>query len=187
LGKARLLKQIGELAIDGPKNADRTITLAHGAGAAMDTPFMAFFATALADRRFRVVRFEFPYMAAKRLTGKSKPPDREPILRETWLKVIEKVGADGHVIGGKSMSGRIASLVADEAGVAGLVCLGYPFHPVGKGHDYQTIQKQRSDGKDLSFDCTVSVKDNRDDGLGRSGKEGPEDFLQRRVVSGGDH
>lgn len=30
------------------------------------------------------------------------------------------------------MGGRIASLVADEAGVTGLVCLGYPFHPVGK-------------------------------------------------------
>ena len=30
------------------------------------------------------------------------------------------------------MGGRIASLVADEAGVAGLICLGYPFHPVGK-------------------------------------------------------
>src|SRR5476651_446073 len=98
----------------------------------MDTPFMNFFATALADRGFRVVRFEFPYMAAKRITGKSKPPDRELVLRETWLKVIEKLGHEGLVIGGKSMGGRIASLVADAAGVAGLVCLGYPFHPVGK-------------------------------------------------------
>jgi predicted alpha/beta-hydrolase family hydrolase len=35
-------------------------------------------------------------------------------------------------IGGKSMGGRIASLIADEAKVAGLVCLGYPFHPTGK-------------------------------------------------------
>jgi hypothetical protein len=52
--------------------------------------------------------------------------------RETWLKVIKKFGSTGLVIGGKSMGGRIASLVADEAGVAGLVCLGYPFHPVGK-------------------------------------------------------
>ncbi len=30
------------------------------------------------------------------------------------------------------MGGRIASMIADEAGVAGLVCLGYPFHPPGK-------------------------------------------------------
>jgi predicted alpha/beta-hydrolase family hydrolase len=121
-----------DLLINGPKNAVWTIALAHGAGAAMDTPFMNFFATGLAERGFRVVRFEFPYMVAKRATGKSKPPDREPVLRQTWMKVIEKLGPEMLLIGGKSMGGRIASLVADEAGVAGLVCLGYPFHPVGK-------------------------------------------------------
>ena len=92
---------------------------------------MSFFAMALADRGFAVVRFEFPYMIVKR-TGRSKPPDREPVLREPWLKVVEKVGRKGSVIGGKSMEGRIASLVADGAGVAVLICLGYPFHPVGK-------------------------------------------------------
>jgi uncharacterized protein len=120
------------LLIDGPKDADGTIALAHGAGAAMDTPFMNFFATNLADRGFRVVRFEFPYMAAQRATGKSRPPDREPVLREAWMRVIEELGPERLVIGGKSMGGRIASLVADDADVAGLVCLGYPFHPVGK-------------------------------------------------------
>jgi predicted alpha/beta-hydrolase family hydrolase len=118
--------------IDGPAKARTTIALAHGAGAAMDSPFLDYFAEQLGKRGYRVVRFEFPYMASKRATGKAKPPDREPVLRETWLKVIEKFGPKGLVIGGKSMGGRIASLVADEAGVAGLVCLGYPFHPVGK-------------------------------------------------------
>jgi uncharacterized protein len=121
-----------ELLINGPKKATRTVVLAHGAGAGMDTPFMDYFAKALADRKFRVARFEFPYMAAKRRTGKAKPPDREPVLRETWLKVVKRLGHEGLVIGGKSMGGRIASLIADEAGVAGLTCLGYPFHPVGK-------------------------------------------------------
>jgi predicted alpha/beta-hydrolase family hydrolase len=120
------------LLFDGPKNAATTIALAHGAGAAMDSPFMQFFARKLSDQGFRIVRFEFPYMAQKRLTGKSKPPDREPVLRETWRQVIGMLGAKGLVIGGKSMGGRIASLVADDAEVAGLVCLGYPFHPVGK-------------------------------------------------------
>ena len=71
-------------------------------------------------------------MAAKRCTGKAKPPDREPILRETWLKVVEKLGHERLVIGSKSMGGRIAGLIAGKAGVAGLTCLGYPFHPVGK-------------------------------------------------------
>src|SRR5689334_2747204 len=118
--------------IDGPQTARRTIVLAHGAGAAMDTPFMSFFAKNLAERDFQVVRFEFPYMAKKRSTGKGGPPDRETVLWDAWLSVIDKLGADGLVIGGKSMGGRIASLVADAAHVAGLVCLGYPFHPTGK-------------------------------------------------------
>ncbi len=121
-----------QLLIDSPKDAEWTIALAHGAGAAMDTPFMSTIALALAKRGFRVARFEFPYMAQRRLGGKGGPPDREPVLRETWLKVVETLGPDRLVIGGKSMGGRIASLIADEAAVAGLVCLGYPFHPVGK-------------------------------------------------------
>jgi predicted alpha/beta-hydrolase family hydrolase len=98
----------------------------------MDSPFMAYFAKGLGERGYRVVRFEFPYMTALRTTGKRKPPDREPVLRAAWLKVVEKLGVKGLVIGGKSMGGRIASLIADDAGVAGLVCLGYPVHPVGK-------------------------------------------------------
>jgi predicted alpha/beta-hydrolase family hydrolase len=121
-----------ELLFNGSTDASRIIALAHGAGVGMDSPFMDFFAKSLGESGFRVVRFEYPYMAVKRATGKAKPPDREPVLRETWLKVVQKLGRDRLVIGGKSMGGRIASLVADEAGVAGLVCLGYPFHPVGK-------------------------------------------------------
>jgi uncharacterized protein len=121
-----------ELKWDGPGAAQWSAALAHGAGAGMDSPFMDFFAKGLGKSGFRVVRFESPYMGSKRVTGRQKPPDREPVLRETWLKVVQRLGHEGLVIGGKSMGGRIASLVADEVGVAGLVCLGYPFHPVGK-------------------------------------------------------
>jgi predicted alpha/beta-hydrolase family hydrolase len=121
-----------DLLFDGPSRASRTIVLAHGAGAAMDSPFMNFFATGLADRGFRVARFEFPYMDSYRKTGKKKPPDRQDILRATWRRVVEMLGSKGLVIGGKSMGGRIASLIADEAKVSGLICLGYPFHPTGK-------------------------------------------------------
>lgn len=121
-----------DIITDGPKNSLWTIALAHGAGAGMKTPFMAAFARDLAGRGFRVARFEFPYMAAFSKTGKKRPPDNEAVLRDTWLNVVDKLGRDYLVIGGKSMGGRIASLIADEARVAGLVCLGYPFHPVGK-------------------------------------------------------
>jgi predicted alpha/beta-hydrolase family hydrolase len=116
---------------DGPADAAKRIALAHGAGAGMNTPFLTAMAAGLAARGVRVARFEFPYMAARR-QGRKAGPDRAPVLREAWLRVINELGADGLVIGGKSMGGRIASLIADEAGVRGLVCLGYPFHPVGK-------------------------------------------------------
>jgi predicted alpha/beta-hydrolase family hydrolase len=110
-----------------------TLVLAHGAGAPMDSPFMNAMAAGLASGGVRVVRFEFPYMRRRRETGERRPPDREPALRAAWLAAIAELGGGpGLVIGGKSMGGRMASLVADEAGARGLVCLGYPFHPPGR-------------------------------------------------------
>ena len=121
--------------VDGPARAPLTLVLAHGAGAPMDSPFMNAVAAGIAKEGFRVLRFEFPYMHARR-EGKRKPPDRTAVLEASWLEAIReaagKKGAKAVVIGGKSMGGRIASMVADEAGVAGLVCLGYPFHPPGQ-------------------------------------------------------
>lgn len=118
---------------DGPGTpAGVTVVLAHGAGAPMDSPFMNVVARGLAERGLRVARFEFPYMRARREEGKRRAPDREPVLRQTWLSVIAELGGGNCVIiGGKSMGGRIASMIADEAEVRGLVCLGYPFHPPG--------------------------------------------------------
>jgi predicted alpha/beta-hydrolase family hydrolase len=118
--------------VNGSSSAPITLALAHGAGVAMDSRFMNTVAEAIGGAEVRVVRFEFPYMAARRTSGKRGAPDREPVLIDSWRNVIAKLGdAAKIVIGGKSMGGRIASMVADEAGVAGLVCLGYPFHPPG--------------------------------------------------------
>src|SRR6266567_8669917 len=121
-----------ELRLDGPPDSYRTVVLAHGAGEGMDSPFLSFFATGLAERGFRVARFEFPYMAGYRRTRKKEPPDRPDVLKATWLQVVALLQSKNLVIGGKSMGGRIASLIADQPGVHGLICLGYPFHPVGK-------------------------------------------------------
>lgn len=120
---------------DGPEPGPDvpTIVLAHGAGAPMDSGFMNIVARGLAAEGIRVARFEFPYMRARREGGKNRPPDREPVLRDAWLNAIGELGGGERlVIGGKSMGGRFASMVADEAGVRGLVCLGYPFHPPGR-------------------------------------------------------
>lgn len=127
-----------EICFDGPEAAPRTLALAHGAGAGMDSPFMQAAADGLAARGVRVARFEFPYMAARRADGRKRPPNPEAKLTACWRSAIAALGGpQGLVVGGKSLGGRMASLVAaalEEEGtpVAGLVCLGYPFHPPGK-------------------------------------------------------
>lgn len=118
---------------NGAADAAITIILAHGAGAPMDSPFMEFFAIALAKNGHQVIRFEFPYMQRRRTEGGRRPPDRQPKLLDCWRSVIDACKGQGKlVIGGKSMGGRMASLIADEAEVDGLICLGYPFHALGK-------------------------------------------------------
>ncbi|UTW07718.1 alpha/beta family hydrolase [Pseudomonas benzenivorans] len=112
-----------------------TLILAHGAGAPMDSDFMTAIAELLAQRGVAVVRFEFAYMAARRLDGKRRPPSPQARLLEQWREVYARVRqqVDGPLaIGGKSMGGRMASLLADELAADALVCLGYPFHAIGK-------------------------------------------------------
>jgi predicted alpha/beta-hydrolase family hydrolase len=118
-----------------------TILLAHGAGGAMDSPWMTSMSGLLADRGIQVARFEFEYMAGRR-SGVRKPPPRGDSLVGEFRDAVAAVSERPLLIGGKSMGGRVASLVADElhaAGdVAGLVCLGYPFHPLGKPEQLRT-------------------------------------------------
>jgi predicted alpha/beta-hydrolase family hydrolase len=119
----------GGMILDGPADGP-TIVLAHGAGAPMDSPFLNVVAAGLAAGGLRVARFEFPYMRRRRETGERRAPDREPALRAAWKEAMGGLGGGERlVIGGKSLGGRMASLVADETGARGLVCLGYPFHP----------------------------------------------------------
>ncbi|MNQ79827.1 Alpha/beta hydrolase family protein [compost metagenome] len=112
-----------------------TLILAHGAGAPMDSPFMDDMAQRLAARGVAVVRFEFAYMAARREDGRRRPPNPQPQLLACWREIhaLVRQQVTGRLaIGGKSMGGRMASLLADELGADALVCLGYPFHAVGK-------------------------------------------------------
>ncbi|HWZ85966.1 MAG TPA: alpha/beta fold hydrolase [Thermoanaerobaculia bacterium] len=121
-----------DLLIEGPPDAARTIVLAHGAGGPMDSPFMNRVSAGLAARGVCVVRFEFPYMARRRTEGKRGAPDRPPVLLAAWKDVVARLGGGERVIvGGKSLGGRIASMIADEVGARALVCFGYPFHPPG--------------------------------------------------------
>lgn len=124
--------------IDGPEQAFATFAFAHGAGKGMDAPFMEKFAQGLADKGIKVVRFNFPYMARRAETGKKSPPDRAPKLLACWRSVIDDLGGpDNLFIGGKSMGGRMATMVASDLETEGRplkgVCVtGYPFHAPGK-------------------------------------------------------
>ncbi|MEL6343054.1 MAG: alpha/beta family hydrolase [Myxococcota bacterium] len=129
--------------IDNPHGAP-TLILAHGAGAPFDTPFMNTIAQGVAAAGIRVVRFEFPYMRRRRTEGVKAGPNGAKILIACWHEIIDAVGpADKLFIGGKSMGGRIASMIADELGVKGVVCLGYPFHPAGKPDKLRTEHLNR--------------------------------------------
>lgn len=124
--------------LNGPAVANHVLILAHGAGAPMDSPFMNYFAKSLAGPDLRVARFEFPYMKNQRLTGKRSGPNAKGILVSTWLAAIQTFRGKRIAIGGKSMGGRIASMVIDESPAEALVCLGYPFHPIGKPDQLRT-------------------------------------------------
>lgn len=108
------------------------LILAHGAGAPMDSEFMASLAGQLSARGVSVVRFEFPYMQQRRESGGKRPPNRAPQLLESFREVLHGVDARHVYIGGKSMGGRMASLLACEEAVAGVIAFGYPFVPPGK-------------------------------------------------------
>lgn len=129
--------------LDGPEAAKVTLLLAHGAGAAMDSPAMEGIAGALASAGLRVARFEFGYMALRRETGTRRPPPKAETLVAEYRAAVAALAARGPlVIGGKSMGGRVASMVADElhaaGSVAGLLCLGYPFHPPDRREQLRT-------------------------------------------------
>jgi len=120
-----------QLLFDGDP-ADPVFVLAHGAGAAMDGRGMTDLASRIAARGIRVVRFEFGYMAARR-SGVRRPPPRAETLIDEYRAVVAEVGGRP-VIGGRSMGGRVASMMAAEHpdAVAGLVCVSYPWHPPEK-------------------------------------------------------
>ncbi len=128
---------------DGPDDAPVTLLLAHGSGAPMDSPAMNAATTALAAEGLRIARFEFSYMAARRTEGSRRPPPKAETLNPEFQAAVAGLGASGKlVIGGKSMGGRVASMVADalhaEGAAAGLLCLGYPFHPPEKPTQLRT-------------------------------------------------
>lgn len=121
---------------------------AHGAGAPMTSPFMEQMAALLAARAIAVTRFEFGYMAARRASGRRRPAPKAETLVGEYAQAVAALAENGEqrhlpvLIGGKSLGGRVASLAAAQlaaAGrIAGVFCLGYPFHPPGMPEKLRT-------------------------------------------------
>jgi len=115
------------------------VLLAHGAGTDLDAPPLKVVAAALAVAGIPSLRFNFAYRDAER-----KAPDRAPVLlaatRDAAARLARRTGLPPErlVLGGRSMGGRMGSMVvgADLSGdgpipALGLLLLGYPLHPAG--------------------------------------------------------
>jgi predicted alpha/beta-hydrolase family hydrolase len=120
------------------ENTHSHLILAHGAGSGITSPFFQVMMELLAARGIAVTGFEFAYMASRRADGSKRPPPRAEALVPEYRNVVDELTKHRKndakiVIGGKSLGGRVASLIADELYrehlISGLVCLGYPFHP----------------------------------------------------------
>jgi predicted alpha/beta-hydrolase family hydrolase len=135
--KVRKPSNMPQYLFDGPDESESMFLFAHGSGVGMDSEFMSSMVLGLGERGIKVMRFEFAYMAARRTGGAKRPPPRAPVLEAEFVDAIDALKPGGSIfIGGKSMGGRIASMVANalfaQNKIAGLICLGYPFHPTGK-------------------------------------------------------
>ena len=118
------------LLVSKPVEAKATLVLAHGSGGGMGGSVLTFLSDGLTDHGWRVVRFEFPYMARRALTGRRTFPDKLPVLLDAYRSVVEVLNKDVQqplFIGGKSMGGRIASLLANSLYnddlIQGVVCM----------------------------------------------------------------
>ena len=105
-----------ESVYQGPKRgADRAVLLAHGAGADMNAVALTTVADALAAAKIPSLRFNFPYMSAGR-GGPDRPPVLAAAVREAAADLAKraKLPSERLVLGGRSMGGRICSLVVAE-------------------------------------------------------------------------
>ena len=96
--------------ISNPIKSKATLVLAHGAGAGMRVSIMNTISNDLTNHGWRIVRFEFPYMEQRVLTGRRLLPDKMQVLLETYRSVVEAVSMHCQkplLIGDKSMGGRI--------------------------------------------------------------------------------
>jgi predicted alpha/beta-hydrolase family hydrolase len=133
------------------ENAKALVIFAHGAGADMNHEYMEVLTHLMNEQHLNVLRFNFPYMDKRKLDGKRRPPDRMPVLIDCYQSLITNVKTDLPIfIGGKSMGGRVAATLANNKlftgvhNIQGVICLGYPFHPIKKTDNLRLLPLQET-------------------------------------------
>jgi predicted alpha/beta-hydrolase family hydrolase len=104
-----------------------TLLLGHGAGGGIDAPDLRAVAAGAAEAGIRVGLVEQPY----RVAGK-RAPAPAPTLDTAFRAVVEAIGAERLLVGGRSSGARVACRTADEVGALGVLCLAFPLHPPGR-------------------------------------------------------
>ncbi|GEN28632.1 hypothetical protein HVA01_22780 [Halovibrio variabilis] len=122
---------MGPLAVSGEAKVGRLL-FAHGAGAGQQSLFMRQYVAALASRGVQVLCMDFPYMQQMQATGRRRPPP--PIAQSLehfseWYALLNSLFDSPLWVGGKSMGGRVATLLASQQPCPGVIVAGYPFHP----------------------------------------------------------
>ena len=135
--------RMDNLLVSGSDSAPLRVLLAHGAGAGMDSPFMAAMADGLAEQGWQVLRFEFPYMQRQRSSGKKRPPDKAEVLLDSFRDQVRALAAgqapgDRWQVDGRAHRQPAGGCPVRRATIQACLCLGYPFHPLGKPERLRT-------------------------------------------------
>lgn len=112
--------------------------MAHGAGQGMESDFMTEVQGLFKEQRILCRQFNFDYMEKAVNEGKRRPPDGLPRLKARFEKEIESSSELPLFIGGKSMGGRVATMILEQSPAQAAICFGYPFHPPGKPEKLRT-------------------------------------------------
>ncbi len=166
-----------------------TLLLGHGVSGGQQSAFITEYATALADRGVLVVTYDFPFMAHGRRT-----PDRHEVLAEAFRRGVRaawECRPNNRVfVGGKSLGGRVATQVlsegGDDLGVAGIVVLGYPLHPMGRPNASRAQHLQRLPVPALFVQGTRDVFGGAEE-LQRAVAATLPDGSEIYPIEGGDH
>tara|TARA_R110000744_G_scaffold238020_1_gene355398 strand:- start:205 stop:870 length:666 start_codon:yes stop_codon:yes gene_type:complete len=121
------------------KGENALVIFAHGAGADMNHQYIEDLVGLMNAQQLSVLRFNFPFMDKRKLDGKRRPPERMPALVACYQSVLAETDTNLPIfIAGKSMGGRVAATLASDKAfilrhkIGGVICLGYPFHPIKK-------------------------------------------------------